>query len=861
MAKTAGRKPKRGKSTRKTSTSRKTTAGKTRAKKPVPKPPAKPERKPSSEGRSFFERMEGGVWGLGIAVLAVLILLALLTYRGNDVADPEEVNNVIGPVGAWLAHIVYLLTGAAGTVLAALAIAFGALLIAQRTADLKREHLFGSIVILFPLMILLSLFWFKETRLPQVFGVFGFDLRIHGGGGIIGFALSGILEYLVSTTGTVLLALGAVVAGISIIFRIHVKSFFLVPYRLMVRLAKWLVAGRRREDEDDGETGFTGDEDGTDGPSNPRVVRTGDDSEATNMERPAPAPPAEAGTRANGPGSGPTPKEPAPPAEDAERTNPAIKRNDPDAIPESADAVIDTDQERKDGQVPARVRRPKPARLFQLPELSLLDEHESLGVTSNEDTLLETARRLTAKLEDMRVDGVVGDIHPGPVIALFEFKPGRGIKLSTIEGLYKDVTMAVEAEQVRVIAPIPGRDVVGFEIPNKVREMVYLRETLIGPAYREGNHRLPLVLGKDIGGNITVTDFTKMPHLLVAGTTGSGKSVALHSFIMSILYKLTPDQVRFVMVDTKMLELTAYEGIPHLLLPVVTDSGRATISLKWAVSEMERRNRLMHEARVPNIFEYNQMVRGKQAKPHLRATIKKITKGTDGERREEVLEADEEVLETLPYIVVVIDELADLMMVAGKQVETYIARLAQMARAAGIHMIIATQNPTIKVVTGIIKANLPSRIAFKVRTMQDSRVILDQNGADCLLGYGDMLFLGPGSSSLQRIHGAYVSTKERNRVVKHLLAQGAPEYNADILRVLAESEKEEEESLAALGPADDLYAQALIVARAKGKISTSALQRELGIGYPKAAKFMSRMEKEGLVGEQESAGKPRDFLG
>jgi len=891
----------------KTKTARKTTAkpAKPRKREKPEAPAAAP--KPAREGRTILDRMTGGVWGLLIALLSLLILIALLSYHKEDVPGAPAVKNIIGPVGAWLAHIVYLLTGAAGIVLAAGTAAFGGLLIAQKTRDLRKEHLLGSIVVLFPLMTLLSLFWFEETSLPQGFKFIAIPIR--GGGGIIGHGLATVLVYLVNTTGTVLLSVGAVIAGLSIIFRIHVKSFFLVPYRLSVRLVKWLVTpGEGREETDLSETG-----EGATTDSSPRVVRAHEvragevrahevragevrahevraggpaeegsdvarppastqDPDATRPGRPAeldPEHPAagQEGADAAGPAGsdGTRTERPVDVEEEGEGEGgegPSVLHPDPEAIPESAlEEAGAPPGEGKDGIVPsARVRRRKPRREYGSPELSLLDDHPSMRHDVSDEALHNTARKLEEKLGDFRIDGELGDIHPGPVIALYEFRPGRGIKLNTIEGLYKDVAMAVEAEQVRVIAPIPGRDVVGFEIPNKVREMVYLRESLNERTYREGKHRLPLVLGKDIGGKPAITDLTKMPHLLVAGTTGSGKSVALHSFIMSVLFKLTPEQVRFVFVDTKMLELTAYEGIPHLLLPVVTEARGAAVALKWAVSEMERRNRAMSEAGVPNIHEYNQWVRKRRESPNRRAAVKNVTRGPDGRIEERIVENAEE-LDEFPYIVVVIDELADLMMVAGKQVETYVARLAQMARASGIHMIIATQNPTIKVVTGIIKANMPSRIAFKVRTMQDSRVILDQNGADCLLGYGDMLFLGPGSSNLQRIHGAFVSTEERNRVVKFLRSQGEPEYNEDIMNTIAADAAAAEEDTSFGDDRDDLYAQAIRVARAKGTVSTSALQRELGIGYPKAAKFMARMEKEGLVGPPEAAGKPREFLG
>lgn len=844
------------------------------------------------EGRSFLDRMESGVWGLGIAVLGLLLLLSLLSYWFNSSGGARAESNLIGPLGSWLAYGCFTVFGVGGYVIACGALLFGGALIAQRTSVLRREHLLGTTIILFPLMTLCSLVWFDRSDLPQ--GLFTpFDTALpSGGGGIVGTLLARVFESLLAKTGTLFLCLAAVIAGFSIIFRIHVKSFFLVPYRFFSRLmalAKKGKADGENGPEEGGESmsGSMVDADGEDADS-ARVVRP--DAQAnTSVHRP------ENAGEGRGEGSAATSPEKPRTGDDAEVAEPAVEtsavageegdgqpagdtgtgverptvRQDPDAISEEEFAAAGDDAEAKEGMVPAaRIHRSaKKKRKFELPDVGLLDFHAPTGHQVDDGALRDSARKLEEKLEDFKIDGKVGDIHPGPVIALYEFKPGRGIKISTIASLSKDVAMALAAEQVRIVAPIPGRDVVGFEIPNKIREMVYLRDLLSHPVYRHSKHRLPLVLGKDISGKPTITDLTKMPHLLVAGTTGSGKSVAVHSFIQSILFRRTPDEVKFIFVDPKMLELTAYAQIPHLLLPVVTEARDAAVALRWAVSEMERRNRLMSAAGVPNITEYNELIRRRKESPGFRATIKKVTRGPDGARQSEIVPTDLDE-QPLPYIVVVIDELADLMMVAGKQVESCIARLAQMARAAGIHMIIATQNPTVKVVTGIIKANLPSRISFKVRTMQDSRVILDQNGADDLLGYGDMLFLGPGTSNPVRIHGAFVATEERNRVVEYMRSHGAPEYNEDIIQALQDSTSDDDIA----GPGglgggnngggggDDLYSNAVAIAVSKGKISTSALQRELGIGYNKAAVLMSRMEKEGIVGEPEAAGKPRVVL-
>jgi DNA segregation ATPase FtsK/SpoIIIE-like protein len=845
---------------------------------------SKREKAPTtSEGRSWLQRMESGVWGLCIAVMGILFLLALVTYDRTALENGGESGNLIGPVGAWLAHILFTFTGWSAYVICLALAVFGAALVGQRAVDLHLLYVAGATIVALPLMALMDL-------LPVDSG-----LR-WGGGGMFGHGLAWVLKTLVGQTGTILICLGAAVVGLALVLRIHVKTFFLVPYRLAQRLVRGLLP-RRKEDGRAGEEKEAAEERRAEPlPSNgsPRIVRAGEEGDdATRCARPGPpkkpgaaggadavdsgASNAKAGEQAGGPPPGDQPSPSLDSPSSADRTAPGkpgakvLPKSEPSAPGEEAgdgaeESAGDTAPEDgvPDPILPRPRRKPRKRtepRAYVLPNLDHLDQHSSFGHTVDEDSLHRTAQKLEEKLRDFKIDGVVGDIHPGPVVALYEFKPGRGIKVSAIEALYKDIAMAVEAEQVRVIAPIPGRDVVGFEIPNRVREMVYLRDLLTRPKYAEGKQRLPIVLGKDIAGEPAITDLTKMPHLLVAGTTGSGKSVALHAFILSLLYRMTPDQLRFIFIDTKMLELTAYEDVPHLLVPVVTEAGTAAIALRWAVGEMERRNRLMSQAGVPNIFEYNQFIRKRKETPSFKATIKKVSKGPDGQRIEEVVETDEDEAEELPYIVVIIDELADLMMVAGKNVESSVARLAQMARAAGIHMVIATQNPTIKVVTGIIKANMPSRISFKVRTMQDSRVVLDQNGADCLLGNGDMLFLGPGSSALQRIHGAFVSTEERTRVVEFLRAQGEPEFNDDILNAFTAGDGEEESvEVGAGGEGDDLYDQAVRIAIAKGRVSTSAIQRELGVGYPKAAKFMSRMEREGLVGPQEAAGKPREVL-
>ena len=506
---------------------------------------------------------------------------------------------------------------------------------------------------------------------------------------------------------------------------------------------------------------------------------------------------------------------------------------------------------------------------YRTPPLSLLDPIPEAGKRQDRETLTMNARLMEKKLKDFGVEGEVVEICPGPVITMYEFSPGPGIKVSRIAGLSDDLSMALQAHSIRIVAPIPGKGVVGIELPNRDREMVSLKEIFNSEEFHKGKMKLPLALGKDIAGNPLVTDLAKMPHLLVAGATGSGKSVAINTMILSLLYTSTPTDVRIIMVDPKMLELSVYEGIPHLLLPVVTNPKKAALALKWAVEEMGRRYRLMSDKGVRNIDSYNRELERSEkeiAENKARETvvveeIEEPEDPEDMEAREAAIQAfleKEDQLEHghLPYIVVIVDELADLMMVAGREIEESIARLAQMARAAGIHLILATQRPSVDVITGLIKANFPARISFQVSSKIDSRTILDGNGAESLLGAGDMLFLPPGTSKMLRSHGAFVSDTEVQRVVEFLKKQGKPVYEKSILEMKATDEKgggDEEEM-------DERYDDALaLVAEAK-QASISMIQRRLRIGYNRAARIIEKMEQEGVVGPSDGTSKPREVF-
>jgi DNA segregation ATPase FtsK/SpoIIIE, S-DNA-T family len=510
---------------------------------------------------------------------------------------------------------------------------------------------------------------------------------------------------------------------------------------------------------------------------------------------------------------------------------------------------------------------------FVPPPISILTGEASPALPLDRDGLTATAEKLRQKLASFGIQGQVTQIRPGPVVTMFEFLPAAGIKVSRIAGLADDLAMAMEALRVRIVAPIPGKGVVGIEVPNKQRETVVLRELVEQDAFQKSHSKLAMCLGKDIEGMPYVADLAKMPHLLIAGTTGSGKSVAVNSMIVSMLLRATPEEVRFLMVDPKMLELSVYEGIPHLLLPVVTDAKKAAMALRWGVEEMERRYQLLAECGVRNIASYNKKVEKEgdlARRPHRPPREKRVvdlTPAPPGEAVQsnpappagpQILEqgAAQEPLKKLPYLVIIIDELADLMMVASREVETYIARLAQMARAAGIHLMVATQRPSTDVVTGVIKANFPSRISFQVASRHDSATIINSPGAEYLLGMGDMLILPPGTSTLTRVHGPYVDEKEIHAVVDHWKAQGAPVYDPNILRPRAEDG--EGFAVDDEGP-DELYDQAVAALADMRFVSISLLQRKLRVGYNRAARMIERMEREGIVGPADGA-KPREVL-
>jgi DNA segregation ATPase FtsK/SpoIIIE, S-DNA-T family len=513
----------------------------------------------------------------------------------------------------------------------------------------------------------------------------------------------------------------------------------------------------------------------------------------------------------------------------------------------------------KDKRRHKSIKRSDPDIPYEAPSLKLLQaapSRKSRGVS--DEVLQENARELEGVLQDFGVKGEITNVRPGPVVTLYELEPAPGTKSSRVIGLADDIARSMSAVAARV-AVVPGRNAIGIELPNDRREMVMLRELLESADYDETEARLALALGKNIGGETIVVDLARMPHLLIAGTTGSGKSVGINTMILSLLYRLSPEQCKFIMIDPKMLELSVYDGIPHLLAPVVTDPKKAVVALKWTVKEMEERYKRMSKLGVRDVKGYNARVL--QAEEKGEVLTRTVQTGFDRDTGRAIYEQEEMDYDVMPYIVVIVDEMADLMMVAGKDIEAAVQRLAQMARAAGIHLITATQRPSVDVITGTIKANFPTRVSFQVTSKIDSRTILGEQGAEQLLGQGDMLYMA-GGGRITRVHGPFVSDEEVEKVVRHLKKQGVPDYLDAVTEDSGEDDDEEEGDEAGIGESgDELYDQAVAVVLRDRKVSTSYIQRRLGIGYNRAATLIERMENEGLIGAANHAGKREILVG
>jgi len=730
--------------------------------------------------------------GVSLLILSVLLLLCLISYSPHDPSlntQPPRfpVDNQIGRIGAYASDLLYQVFGfAVYLLLLPLLILSWKLTFGREIRNPSLKGI-GFFLLLTATSALLQLFDFR----PQ-------DVNFKAGG-LTGVLVTDLLLPNLNRTGTIIVIAGGLLWGLLATTRFSLNGLFgrvapvpvPAPARLWQRFREW----RKRR----------------------KPVRTVVNIKPTlpQTSEPTPRPtPVKAATTAaaEAPRITLTPVRPPEPEE-------------PRPVPPPTPAPV---------QASAAA-----ARKFTLPPVELLNPAEN-PFPVNEADLMERARMISSKCAEFGVNGGITQIHPGPVVTTFEFKPDAGVKYSKITGLVDDLCLGIKAESVR-IDRLPGKATVGIEVPNTRREMIMLRELIDSEVFRKSNSKLTLALGKLINGNPYVTDLVRMPHLLIAGATGAGKSVALNCMITSILYKATPEEVRFIFIDPKRLELGLYKDIPHLLTPIVTDPGEAASALRWATSEMETRYKKLALRGVRNIEQYNNLLRssGKQ--------LSLLENQPEGELEK-----------PLSYLVLVIDELADLMMVSSREVEESISRLAAMARAVGIHLIIATQRPSVDVITGVIKANFPCRIAFKVASKVDSRTIIDGNGAEQLLGNGDMLFIPPGTSRITRIHGAYVSETEAHEIAENLRKQGRPSYDESVLHY-GEEEVDEAGNPVDPGYQDSLYKDAVRVVIGEGRASTSLLQRRLSIGYGRAAKLIDMMFHNNIVGPADGA-KPREIL-
>ncbi|HEY6643676.1 DNA translocase FtsK [Povalibacter sp.] len=737
---------------------------------------------------------EGALWVFG--ALALIVLAALLSYDRNDpsfatTGEPGPISNVIGPFGAHLAGLLVMLFGAP-SFLFPIMIGFAGWLLYQ---DRSKED--------------------SPSRATLAFRVIGFFLTLitscglatlhfsandypSSAGGVLGEFAGGGLEHSLSFLGATLLLLALWLAGVSLFIGVSWIEIMDRVGRATLQLVEWSRGKINAA----------------------REIKQGRDVKEARSEV-------------------------------IREEKKRVAARPPPKIESVLPKVEKSERVEKEKQVPLF---DKPTSK-ELPPLSLLDDAKPQTAGYSAEALEAMSRLVELKLRDFGVEAEVVEVHPGPVITRFELRLAPGVKVNQITNLAKDLARALSAISVRVVEVIPGKSTVGLEIPNEKRELVTLGEIIKSRTYDEVTSPLALVLGKDIAGHPVVADLARMPHLLVGGTTGSGKSTAVNAMVLSLLYKSTAESVRMIMIDPKMLELSVYEGIPHLLAPVVTDMKEAANALRWCVAEMERRYQLMSALGVRNLAGFNRKIREEQeAGRPIRDPLLMKHLGPEG-RAEDI-----PLLDPLPFIVVIVDELADMMMIVGKKVEELIARLAQKARASGIHLILATQRPSVDVITGLIKANIPTRIAFQVSAKVDSRTILDQGGAEQLLGHGDMLFLQPGTSVPVRVHGAFVSDAEVHRVVAGLKGSGPPAYVQEILDGPVTpipgfpGEGQEGEGEASDGEQDMLYDQAVRIVVESRKASISGVQRRLKIGYNRAARMIETMEAAGLVGPLQTNG-------
>jgi S-DNA-T family DNA segregation ATPase FtsK/SpoIIIE len=810
--------------------------------------------------------------GLGLGLGAIVLLLALASYDGADpsmnTATAHETSNLVGPTGAIVADVLLQVFGLAGALPVVVMLGWAWRIAAHRGLDRFGLRVCGMVL---SMPVLAATFAGLGIPGPHG-GPLAWPVQAGLGGAIgeeIGHAIFGLSHDVLGPTGTVLIAsFGVLLSGALTWIGSGVS---LADWRAAragaVGAARGSVSGGRRaagvftrwgqrtaqfvrplfgrpigaveRNEDRPERAYQAPTPPTRSEPPGPALSTPPEAAAPPLPRMSTAPGAEAAPAA------------APPAQSEE---PLLKRPTPPVMrPRLAPSLPRTTT--RHAALQDQLPLPEPG--WRFPSLSLLAPAPPRATTGpSAETLEANARLLETVLSDYGVQGTIKDIRPGPVVTLYELEPAPGIRSARVIGLADDIARSLCVTAVR-IATVPGRNVIGIELPNAKRETVFLSELLGSEEWHKHPGRLTIALGKDISGAAQIADLARMPHLLVAGTTGSGKSVGINAMILSLLYRLSPEHCRMILIDPKMLELSVYEGIPHLMAPVVTEPAKAVVALKWTVREMERRYRAMSQLSVRNIGGYNERVADARARGEV--VTRRVQTGFDSETNRPTFEEQPLALEPLPFIVVVIDEMADLMMVAGKEIEAAVQRLAQMARAAGIHVVMATQRPSVDVITGTIKANFPTRISFTVISKFDSRTILGEQGAEQLLGQGDMLYMA-GGGRITRVHGPFVTDREVEDVVAFLRTQGEPAYLDEVTEPTDEVETSPLSGIAGASDGEKgLFDQAVALVAREGKASTSFIQRHLQIGYNRAAKLIEQMEKEGIVSAANHVGK-REIL-
>ena len=787
--------------------------------------------------------MKKELFGIFLIFLIILTSVSLFSYHAGDpcvgnhfFTFPDQINNQFGLIGAHVAGLFVFLFGIGALWVPLMLCLLGLWLIKKKSRRVIWLSLAGGLI----LMITTGsvFFLFNET--------YAFSDTTISAGGKVGGRLAGVLLKYANTTGCAIFLCFFVLLGVMLITGISLKTVLNVVWGRLVRFFRTIIhdmvegAGYLKQIQENKRqqrktAGLARAEKLKALIALPRFNQKNDGDNVASDVAATDFSPVPETNRDDIPK-----KVDAPIPRSRHVSSPEKKSESEKSLGPTIVAVETDDKEYVADSCPKDIRE---KRDFVLPGLSFLDEKQKIRRPIDTDELKRKAGVLKNKLADFNVKGEVVEILPGPVITTFEYRPAPGIKLSKIVGLSDDLALALAAISIRIVAPIPGRDVVGIEIPNDERELVNLREMIASREFVQSKSLLTLGLGKDLLGQPVATKMDKMPHLLVAGATGTGKSVGLNSMIISLLYKATPDEVKLIMIDPKRIELSVYNDIPHLITPVVTDMKKATNALFWAVREMERRYELLELSGLRNIEQFNEM---------LDERLRDIEPDTSPE---DIVLPGGLPLERLPFIVVIVDELGDLMMVASKDVEYALTRLAQMARAAGIHLIIATQRPSADVLTGTIKANFPTRLSFQTSSKIDGRIIIDQGGPESLLGNGDMLFCPPGTGKLMRIQGAFISEKEIARITSFLKDQREPDYNEEVIQ----GDDDSQEKVFDDSEYDEKYDEAVALVTNDRQASISYVQRRLRVGYNRAARLIEMMEHEGIVGPQVGS-KPRDIL-